>query len=503
MFLAEANLGVRLEHPNIVRTVEVGGSKKQSYMALEYLDGQSLRAVRKTLRDVSLEDGVRILSDVLAALHYAHTLCDLDGAPLHIVHRDMSPENIFITYDRRVVLLDFGVAKADDGHDKTEVGKLKGRIRYMAPEQVIGGHVDGRADIFAVGILLWEIITGARFWGGVEEMTILRRLLEGDIPALSEGHRCPPRLAAVCARALAWKADTRYATADDFRRELDEAAHELGERSTLLHLSRQMVQAFSESRARIQALVDQDDAGTGGSTDGDDPLPSVSLPLADPTLGMGSRSGTNTRSVASSPAGVVGIGDPAEPPKSSRLTLLVVGLAVGALAIGSFLLRGRLAPTTTEGASAVATSAAPSPLDRSAEPKASASAPAATIVELVIETTPANAQVTFDDIMLAGGSPYRKRLERDDKTHVLVISAPGYEARKENVLLNGNVTLRLSLEKADARVVGGNKKKAGPGSGGAAETTATATTAPPPGSPPIQGGVAPKRDINPSNPYGN
>lgn len=495
MFLDEANLGVRLEHPNIVRTVEVGGSKKQHYMALEYLEGQSLRAVRKHVRDLSIEDGLRIVSDVLQALAYAHALCDLDGTPLGIVHRDMSPENVFLTYDRRVVLLDFGVAKAADGGSKTEVGKLKGRIRYMAPEQVLGAQVDGRADVFAVGILLWELITNARFWEGVEEVTILRRLLEGEIPRLPEGV-CSPRLAAVCARALAAKPEDRFATAEEFRAELDAAALELGTPSTLQHLSRRMSQVFAESRERVNALVERE---RGHERDDDAPLPSVAVPLTETSKGSGS--GARSRSLGSSPAGVLPIVDPLPPAGRSSAAAVLGVLAVVAVVAGFFVIRPRLAPDAAGGSPPTSAGLAPAAVAGSL-----AVPVAATVVELVVDVSPENAQVTLDGVVLAAATPYRKRLERDDKPHELEISAPGHETRKETVVLNGNVNLRLALSKVDPRtatappVAPGTKKR--PGSG-AASAEPTTTAAPPATGAPIKGGIAPKRDINTANPYGN
>lgn len=445
MFLAEANLGVRLEHPNIVHTVEVGGSKKQYFMALEYLDGQSLRAVRRSLRELSLREGLRILTDVLAALHHAHTLCDLDGTPLNVVHRDMSPENVFLTYDGRVLLLDFGVAKADDGGRKTEVGKLKGRIRYMAPEQVLGTAVDGRADVFAVGILLWEISTGRRFWHGIEEVSILRQLISGDIPPLPP-NACGERLAAACARALAPAPADRFQTAESFREELLAAAAELGGLDTLASLNEKMAAHFAPARERVRALVEG--AETTSMADGG--LPSVALPVGDPSLS--SRSGAHTNSLGSSPAGVVDASPTPNQSGSSRGVFALAALAVLAVAAGGFALR-RSGPPSDEGApvAAAATNA-------SAQAQGSASAAPATdtantpakAVDLVVDCTPSSAQVSLDDVVWTGGAPYKRRIEADDKVHRLVFSAPGYETRTEEIRLDSDATLRVTLDAVSA-----------------------------------------------------
>jgi eukaryotic-like serine/threonine-protein kinase len=492
MFLAEANLGVRLEHPNIVRTVEVGGSKKQYFMALEYLDGQSLRAVRRALRDLSLSEGLRILGDVLAALHYAHTVCDLDGTPLNVVHRDMSPENVFLTYDGRVVLLDFGVAKADDSGGKTEVGKLKGRIRYMAPEQVLGTAVDGRADVFAVGILLWEIITGRRFWHGVEEVTILRQLLSGEIPPLPP-YLCSERLAAAVTKALALSPADRFPTAESFRLELEAAALELGERDDLADLNQKMATHFASARERVRALVD----GTE-RTSNDDPLPSVALPVGDPSLS--SRSGAHTKSLGSSPAGVVDATSPPSHTKPARGGFVLAAMAVVGVAVGAFAMKRAAGPADPGMQTATVSAANSAPQALSAASAATNPADgvkAATVVELVVDCTPSTAQVALDGVVMTGGAPYRRRVEADDKTHQLTFAAPGYEPHSEEIRLDANATLRVTLDPVST-TPGAKAKKKKAGAAGAA----TSETDPSHGSP-IKGGVAPTRDINTKNPYGN
>src|SRR5262245_23884883 len=161
LLLDEARLAARLHHPNIVQTFEVGEHHGHPFMAMEYLDGQPLSSVlskaRRAARWVSTELALQIIADALAALAYAHDLADYDGSPLHIVHRDVSPQNIFWTYDGEIKLVDFGVAKFALKSMETEAGVVKGKLTYMAPEQARGAAVDRRADLFVVGILLWEL----------------------------------------------------------------------------------------------------------------------------------------------------------------------------------------------------------------------------------------------------------------------------------------------------------------------------------------------------------
>ncbi len=188
MFLDEARLAARLNHRNVVQTNEVDRVDGQYFMAMEYLDGQPLHRIlvqaKKLGRPLPLPAISRVLCDALAGLHYAHQLADYDGAPLGVVHRDVSPQNIFVTYDGQVKIVDFGIAKAARRAVETETGVIKGKVSYMAPEQAFG-DVDGRADVFAVGVVLWELVAGRRLWQGMGDPEILGALVR-EVPRLAE-----------------------------------------------------------------------------------------------------------------------------------------------------------------------------------------------------------------------------------------------------------------------------------------------------------------------------
>src|SRR3954471_3703105 len=182
MFLEEARLTAQLSHPNVVQTNDVGEDRGRYYIAMEYLEGQTFERARRArnagkLFPVNLQ--LAMLADVLAGLHYAHELVDYDGSPLAIVHRDVTPSNVFITYDGQVKLVDFGIAKVLDSLNNTQVGVMKGKVRYMAPEQISGGPLDRRADVYSVGVMLWEILSGTAIWHGKAEPEILRRVATG------------------------------------------------------------------------------------------------------------------------------------------------------------------------------------------------------------------------------------------------------------------------------------------------------------------------------------
>src|SRR5262249_23039068 len=151
-----------------------------------YLEGQALSTILARSRDaLPLPMHLAILSHALSGLHYAHEYTDFDGVRLNIVHRDMTPHNVFVTYDGHVKLLDFGIAKLDRAEGGTETGVVKGKIRYMPPEQITGETVDRRADVFAVGVMLWEAAARQRMWPNDSEPTIMHRIVNGEIPAPS------------------------------------------------------------------------------------------------------------------------------------------------------------------------------------------------------------------------------------------------------------------------------------------------------------------------------
>src|SRR5690349_17441022 len=154
---------------------------------MEYLEGQPLNRIVHRLQragqSLSLGMHLRVLIEVCSGLHHAHELTDYDGTPLGVVHRDVTPHNVFVTYDGQVKVVDFGIAKALNSSAETRTGVLKGKVAYMAPEQARGERVDRRADVFSVGVMMWEAATGRRLWKGVPDLTVLHRLINGDIPS--------------------------------------------------------------------------------------------------------------------------------------------------------------------------------------------------------------------------------------------------------------------------------------------------------------------------------
>jgi phosphate transport system substrate-binding protein len=222
MFLDEAKLAALLHHSNVIDTYEVSETDGAYFIAMEYLDGQPLdkiiREMRKLERPLEPRLCVRIVADALSGLHYVHELHDYGGAPLNVVHRDISPHNLFLTYEGTVKVLDFGVAKTNVKVAQTEVGTLKGKLAYMAPEQAAGEPVDRRADLFAIGAVLWELLTLARLRRGESAADVLNEALYGVAPDLTKARPgVNSRLDSLVAKALARAPRRRFQTAQEMR----------------------------------------------------------------------------------------------------------------------------------------------------------------------------------------------------------------------------------------------------------------------------------------------
>jgi len=261
MFLEEARLAARLNHPNVVQTIEVGADGGRHFLAMEYIEGQPLnRVARALLRNSAFDLSAKltIILRTLIGLDYAHELTDYDGSPLGIVHRDISPGNILVGYDGQVKLMDFGIAKANDSNSHTRVGLLKGKTAYMAPEQARSGHVDRRADLYAAGVVLWELIAGRRMWGGLSQGEILTRVVAGNIPAPSQvAPGVPPELEAICMKALAVKREDRYASAAELATALEGFVRRHLEPKSEREVGKLVAEAFGADRARIREVIDQ------------------------------------------------------------------------------------------------------------------------------------------------------------------------------------------------------------------------------------------------------
>ena len=260
MLVDEARISARLNHPNVVQTLEVGFEHEEYYLAMEFLDGQPLHRVqRRAARTGTVlprELACLVVADVLSGLHHAHELADYDGSPLGVVHRDVNPQNVFLTYDGTVKVVDFGIAKAAGRVAETKHGVVKGKVRYMSPEQALGGTIDRRSDIFAAGLLLWEAATGKRFGGEMHDLDISHALVTGDFDPSprSVDPTVPAALDAMCRKALSSPTELRYATTGELRDDLEAFLSE-SLVSARRRLGALVAGMFVKERADVRAVI--------------------------------------------------------------------------------------------------------------------------------------------------------------------------------------------------------------------------------------------------------
>jgi serine/threonine protein kinase len=260
MFLDEARLAARLNNPNVVHMYEVGEHDGMYFIAMEYLEGQPLNRILS--RALAMEETLavdvclRIACQALSGLHYAHELKDYDGRPIELVHRDISPHNVFVTYDGQVKLVDFGIAKAALSRTHTEVGVLKGKVAYMSPEQARGEAVDRRSDLFSMGVVLWEMLTLSRMFAGESAGATLHKVLVAPIPRLSEKiSDIDPRLDDVLAKALQRDPAERFQTAQEMRRALEACIDSAGLSVRQEELGQLVSDMFEDVRADVNRQV--------------------------------------------------------------------------------------------------------------------------------------------------------------------------------------------------------------------------------------------------------
>ncbi len=225
MFVDEALISARIEHPNVVHVTELGQQDGAYFLVMEYVHGASLSqllaGLAKRGRRLSPELAVHIAVRVAEGLHAAHETLGDDGQPLHVVHRDISPQNVLLSARGHVKLIDFGIAKARGRVQQTTTTSLKGKIRYMAPEQAYGRPVDRRTDVYALAVVLWEMLTMRRMFSAENDFALLDLVRSPNPPPPSTYLQgCPPELDAAVMHALRPDLETRTPTASDFRREL-------------------------------------------------------------------------------------------------------------------------------------------------------------------------------------------------------------------------------------------------------------------------------------------
>ena len=250
MFLNEARLAAKLDHPNIVSIYDLGEANGNYFIAMEFIDGPSLRAVAKRAHErgerLPIPEIVKIVAMAAGGLHYAHDLTDGEGKPLRLVHRDISPDNVLVHRNGAAKVVDFGIAKAANSSGATRTGTLKGKVAYMPPEQLRGDPLDRRADVFALGVVLYELLAGQRPWEGDSEVSLIGRIMtEEPRPLSTLRPDAPAGLAAVLDRALAKDREARYASCHDLQADLEALLVTMGQTISAARIS-DFAKAYSD-----------------------------------------------------------------------------------------------------------------------------------------------------------------------------------------------------------------------------------------------------------------
>src|SRR5713226_897970 len=260
MFLNEAKLAAQLNHPNIIQIHDLGKVGDSYFIAMEYLFGRDMRRVIPKAEQQGIAFPIvyacKIASQVLEGLYYAHQKADLQGQPLGIVHRDVTPENIFVSFDGGVKVLDFGIAKAANQVEMTRAGEIKGKLSYMSPEQCMGKPLDHRSDIFSLGVVLYEWVTGFKLFTGESDVAVLKSITDGKIykPSYFKAD-VPEQIEQILMRALEKDPEQRYQTAWEMQYDLDKFLANNEFTPSNQHLATFMKQLFADEmdaeRARL------------------------------------------------------------------------------------------------------------------------------------------------------------------------------------------------------------------------------------------------------------
>jgi eukaryotic-like serine/threonine-protein kinase len=396
MFLDEARIAARLSHPNVIQTNEIGRDERGAYfLAMEYLEGQALsRLWKRRGFEVHLGIDLHILCAALDGLHHAHELTDYGGEHFEVVHRDVSPQNLFVTYTGVTKVIDFGIARARGKSSVTQAGMFRGKLGYASPEQIAGDMVDRRADVYAVGMLLWEVLVGRSPWQGLENVEVTRRVVLGELPPLDVlVPHVPEALRAICKRALAHRKEDRFQTAAEMHAALDQFISAENLRVTPAVVGELMSRLFVAEREKLKQLIEAQRYSHGD-------LPVLgrqsTLSLPEAVWGQSTPAALHERT-ASSPR----VALPAPPPPRQRLmwlmlAMLGIGLALGTGGGWLWLREPRVAPQPTVPAPVVrAPAPGPAPAPAPAPGPAPAPAPAVALpafpvrVEVPLEAAPA------------------------------------------------------------------------------------------------------------------
>jgi serine/threonine-protein kinase len=462
MFIDEARIISGIRHPNVVQVLDFGQQGKDLFLVMEYLEGEPISGLMRRLhaRGQALDLGLAawILAEACAGLHASHELRDGDGLNRGLVHRDVSPQNLFLSYSGQTKVIDFGIAQARNRNTHTEPGQMKGKYAYMSPEQCQGFSLDRRSDIYSLGIVLFELTTGRKLFKRDNILETLRAVSQSEVPApstLVDGY--PKELEAICFRALAAERGDRFQTAAEMRRALLRVALGLGLREAPDEQASQVMhELFQDRISRKFELLNRVRTGQEvPSIPAHEVDLSTDLPVIAPPRVGGSREPSDSVQIATVTERKVPHQSGFHPRPASRGRTkshagMAKGLAlfVGAACVATVLLQAMASPgdstsPSTQRDPAVATVLSPPPPPPAALPPVTERP---LNVRLRLATRPSGATVLIDGHDV-GITPLDRTVPKGMQPVAVVFELPGYYTLREMVVPDQNHTLRLNLDR--------------------------------------------------------
>ena len=432
MFMDEAKVSALLHNSNIVRIYDFGKIRSNYFIAMECVEGKDAKLILRKLAErrklLPREFAVYIAMEAAKGLDYAHKRTTLQGQPLHIVHRDVSPSNILVSYHGEVKVADFGIVKAANTFESTDVGTLKGKFEYMSPEQAQGLELDRRSDIFSLGIILWEMLTGRRAFKSDSEIRTLERIRNVDIEFPSSVNpQVPARLDEIVMRALSKDADDRYQDARELHSDLIEFLYPASPDLTQQSLAHFMAELFSDEVGRERERLEE------GSR--------LALAIHESShmveLDADWEEGAQSQSTASRKGGGPDTAPTPTPTPGSRVPLLLglFTLLAALVVIAGFVLVPMLNPAPKE---AVTT------IEREVQP---------TVGTLELRIGPVAGRVTLDGVAKGEGTPLTIGDLDPSTAHPVLVEADGYLSFEEAVAVKAGDRLVLPVTLAPVPAV--------------------------------------------------
>jgi eukaryotic-like serine/threonine-protein kinase len=454
-FTNEATICKLFDHPNLAKLLQAGMDEGAPVLVFEYVEGVSLARLRsraqKSGGPMPPAIALRIVAGIAQGLAHAHGLKDADGKPLQVVHRDVSPENVIVTYDGEVKIVDFGMATTVHTAAKSREDRVKGNVAYMAPEQVRRDYkLDARADIFALGVILWELLTGQRFWDGMAEVDVLKKL--GDDTPFS-GPRIvvsslPEPLDKLCADAIHKVRDERIESVEQFVEQFKDVVKKTGFKATAEEVGEFVTKLFEEERTKMRALVEEARLAAA-EPEVKKPLPAVGAPKAgdsnplvdkesDPRIRFGIA--TPQEEPAKRIIEIVPVEIP--PSRDRRFGYVMAAAAVAVISVGAIVaITHPSEEKKVEDLKPYEPPVRPSTATTTPAPSASEAEPEEVTID--VSVTPPQAKLSVDGVPVS--NPHRRRVVPAKFQHSLHAEAEGYEPRTMTVIFDKERSIELAL----------------------------------------------------------